>query len=114
MLNFEIIVDPTVDASLLHVEDSPYDSFITIYTQSGHAGVHTGFKEGKNGQLSALLFCLINCRAYNDVVSEISSREYGEEVIGDANILAEKLAEEDDEEDNPAIVQPIEFHEQEE
>ena len=119
MLNFEYLVDPTVDAPVLQAEqESPYDSHITIYTQGGQAGIHTGFKDGKSGQLSALLFCLLNCRAYNDAVAEISTREYGEQVIGDANAIAERIAEQSEEfaeaEENPAIVQPIEFHQQEE
>lgn len=91
-------------------EESPYDSFITVFTKDGAAGVASGFKEGKSGQLSALLFCLENSRVYNDAVAEISEQDYGQTVIDDAKILSERMEEMDEEEDNPALVQPIMFH----
>lgn len=115
MFNTLYIVDPAMDILVLQnelqaEEESPYDSFITVFTKDGAAGVASGFKEGKSGQLSALLFCLENSRVYNDAVAEISEQDYGQTVIDDAKILSERMEEMDEEEDNPAIVQPIEFH----
>ncbi len=37
MLNFQYLVDPTVDAAVLHGEEqeSIYDSFIIVFTKDG-------------------------------------------------------------------------------